>query len=398
MTAPYYYDYINAKTSIVTPSTVHVSNTGLARFFHRALMERAMSVYKWNVPDNWDLDYFRAVLYYWGYAAVIKTDLFGVIPQECGLGGYNVYLRPRYVLINNPLIRQPAREIVIDRDCALIKLRSDYRGLHDFVTYYGNLLALIAEVAENPDVCRTLVIDTADWAEAMAIQHICTKFNQPGLEAFGYGKGYTYLSEEFARFLATCDKVIRAGMNVVITAHARQRRIELPDEMGGFDCWGLKLTKQCAPLLKEWPDALLFLNYKTIVVTVENTKKAQGGKRMIFTNHRPTYDAKNRHGLVDELPLEYASIAPIFVGTKPEASEVPKAEELPLVEPETLQVLHSWMDEAGIAPEQLQALVAKKGQFPYDMPIEKYPERFVRGWVMKHWEKIILTIRHNAEQ
>ena len=145
MQPPYYYDYVNAKTSIVTPSTVHVSNTGLARFFHRALMERAMSVYKWTVPDNWDLDYFKAVLYYWGYAAVIKTDLFGVIPQECGLGGFNVFLRPRYVLINNPLIRNPAREIVINRDCALIRLRSDYRGLHDFVTYYGNLLALIAE-------------------------------------------------------------------------------------------------------------------------------------------------------------------------------------------------------------------------------------------------------------
>lgn len=143
--APYYYDYINSKTSIITPSTVHVSNTGLARFFHRALMERAMSVYKWSVPDNWDLDYFRAVLYYWGYAAIINTDLFGVIPQECGLGGYNVYMRPRYVLVNNPLIRPSSREIVIDRDCCLIKLRSDYRGLHDFVTYYGNLLALIAE-------------------------------------------------------------------------------------------------------------------------------------------------------------------------------------------------------------------------------------------------------------
>lgn len=132
---------------------------------------------------------------------------------------------------------------------------------------WDELISLIKEVAATPDVCKTLVLDTADWAEQMAIEYICQKFKQPGLESFGYGKGYTYLSEEFSRLLAACDEVIASGKNVVITAHARQRRVELPDETGGFDVWGLKLSKQSAPLLKEWPDDLLFLNYKTLVIS-----------------------------------------------------------------------------------------------------------------------------------
>lgn len=171
MPVPYYFDYIDAKTSTINPSTVHVANTALAKFFHRALMERAMSVYRWTVPDNWDLDYFKAVLYYWGYCAVINTNLFGVIPQACGLGGYNVFYRPRYVLINNPLIKPSSKEIVINRDCALIKLRSDYRGLHDTVVYYGNMLALIVETMSvnilNSKLSYVFTAKNASCAEAL---------------------------------------------------------------------------------------------------------------------------------------------------------------------------------------------------------------------------------------
>lgn len=275
---------------------------------------------------------------------------------------------------------------------------------------WEELIALIKEVAATPDVCRTLVLDTADWAEAMAIDHICQKFRQPGLESFGYGKGYTFLSEEFSRLLAACDEVIASGKHVVITAHAKQRRVELPDETGGFDVWGLKLSKQCAPLLKEWPDALLFLNYKTIVVATDsNTHKAQGGKRVIYTNHRPVFDAKNRHGLPDEMELCYDSIAPIFgdaaptpqakapTPAQPKAAAAPAKpaatqQPLPPVTPDTLKIITEWMDKAGIAAGEIQTLVAQKGHFPPETPIDQYPEKFVRGWLMRNWDQVVTTI------
>ncbi len=273
---------------------------------------------------------------------------------------------------------------------------------------WEELIALIKEVAATPDLCRTLVIDTADWAEQMAIDHICQKYKQPGLESFGYGKGYTFLAEEFSRMLAACDEVILSGKNMVITAHARQRRVELPDEAGGFDVWGLKLSKQCAPLLKEWPDALLFINYKTYVVATDsNTHKAQGGKRVIYTSHSPVWDAKNRHGLQEELDLNYASIAPIFgdVKSAPKATPTPQAQAsapaaqqpLPTVSPETLQTLKEWMGKAGIEAQEIQTLVAQKGHFPPETPIDQYPEKFVRGWLMHNWSQVVATIEANPE-
>ena len=272
---------------------------------------------------------------------------------------------------------------------------------------WQELIALINEVSDTPGVCETLVIDTADWAEQMAIEHICQKYKQPGLEAFGYGKGYTFLSEEFSRMLSACDRVIRSGKNVVITAHARQRRVELPDETGGFDVWGLKLSKQCAPLLKEWPDALLFINYKTYVVTTDtNSHKAQGGKRVIYTSHSPVWDAKNRHGLPDEMDLCYESIAPIFNGAADDASTTapaqahkspPATQQLEPVTPDTLATVYQWMEKAGIEAREIQTLVARKGHFPPETTIEEYPEKFVRGWIMKNWDQIVTTIENDPE-
>ena len=276
---------------------------------------------------------------------------------------------------------------------------------------WDELIALVKEVAANPGVCQTLVIDTADWAEAMCTDYICKKYSQPGIESFGYGKGYSYLAEEFSRLLLACNEVILAGMNVVITAHAKMRKQELPDEQGAFDRWELKLSKQSAPLLKEWPDALLFLNFKTFVIATEgNTHKAQGGKRVIYTSHHPCWDAKNRHNLPEELDLNYASIAPIFEAVSSEpitlpkqtavvetTTTVPAIKPMETISPETLQQIKSWMEQAKISSEMIQTLVAQKGHFPVDKPIEEYPEQFVRRWLIPNWAQVVTTIQSNPE-
>ena len=186
---------------------------------------------------------------------------------------------------------------------------------------WESLLALILEIAATPGFCKTLVIDTADKAEMLCSQYICRQHRVDGIESIGYGKGYTYLQEEFGKLLSALDQVIASGINVIILAHAKMRKMELPDEAGAFDRWELKLTKQVGPLVKEWSDALLFCNHKTYVVTTDNNvKKAQGGKRMIFTSHHPTYDAKNRVGLPAELDMSYSSIATSFNDSSPHST------------------------------------------------------------------------------
>ena len=71
-----------------------------------------------------------------------------------------------------------------------------------------------------------------------------------GIEGFGYGKGYTYLAEEFGRLLNSLSDIIDVGIHVVLVAHAWMRKFEQPDEVGSYDRWELKLQKKTAPLIK----------------------------------------------------------------------------------------------------------------------------------------------------
>ena len=181
-------------------------------------------------------------------------------------------------------------------------------------TSWQMLLDEIAEVKKNPQICRTLVIDTADWAEAACFAHVISSGQCKSIEDFGYGKGYVKAKEEFGKLLNELTDVVNAGVNVVVTAHAAMRKFEQPDEMGSYDRWEMKLyTSQktnIAALLKEWADMVLFANYKTFAVKDKNSNKAkaQGGQRVMYTTHHPCWDAKNRYGLPEILPLDYEGI------------------------------------------------------------------------------------------
>ena len=182
------------------------------------------------------------------------------------------------------------------------------------------MLDMVTAVSRGEIPCKTLVIDSLDWAETICSRHVCDKAQKSGIEDFGYGKGYTYLEEEFGRLLNLLNEVYGRGINIACTAHATMRRVELPEETGAYDHWELKLEKKTGALVKEWADTILFCNYKTIVVKGANPmekNKAAGGKRMMYTTHTPWWDAKNRFGLPEELPLDYNAIAQLFLYEQP---------------------------------------------------------------------------------
>ena len=143
---PALYDHINAYNSAFSPSTMHCSDTGLRRFFEKYLLQKAISVFRWTLPENWDEDYFSYGLYCFGHMAVVKTDKFGVIPQICGLRGYDVYYRPTNAVIVNPLL-SGILEPRIGTQCTVFRLNADYSGIMDIVSFYADNMALCAQTA-----------------------------------------------------------------------------------------------------------------------------------------------------------------------------------------------------------------------------------------------------------
>lgn len=302
-------------------------------------------------------------------------------------------------------------------------------------TSWAMLLEQVKCVRDDPSLCATLAIDTADWAEQLCIESICAAKKLGGIEDMGYGKGYVYLAEEFGRLLNLLEEVVDRGVHVVLTAHAWMRKFEQPDELGAYDRWELKLQKKTAPLVKEWSDVLLFANYKTLSVATDNTGKkfkAQGGKRVVYTSHHPCWDAKNRLGLPEELPLDFDVIGPYLFPAKPEAAAtsapatpppseagIPASgveEPQPAPAPEPAEpaptppqegggyvpaVLRPLLDSADVTEQEVRRVIdrRKKLIFPMGTPWEAMEKAgFVEGWVLPNWDKIVQMIRDDPDR
>lgn len=167
---PFFYRESNIYDATIQPSTVHVTNTVLSRFFQKYLLQRAISVFKWSTPSRWPKNYMLYCLYIWGFVAIVNTDKFGVIPQQCSLRGYNVFYQPTEVVISNPLIRATLNP-KIGVDCSLLRLQPDYSGIFDLVSYYGDQMALAAQSfgvnALNSKLSYFFLTDNAKLAQSL---------------------------------------------------------------------------------------------------------------------------------------------------------------------------------------------------------------------------------------
>ena len=142
---PVMYDYINAYNSRISPSTIHI-NSGIKWYFMKQLLQEIIGLYDFELPEDWNHDYFKYVLFVNGFISVLNTDIAGIICQHCTLSGRDIYYAPKYALITNPAFDKTYR-LQIGVRCGLIKLRPDYTGIMDIVDYYSDMLALAAETA-----------------------------------------------------------------------------------------------------------------------------------------------------------------------------------------------------------------------------------------------------------
>lgn len=236
---------------------------------------------------------------------------------------------------------------------------------------WRDLLEEIDAVIEEPDICQTLVIDTIDRAETLLINALLEEGKCDSIEKYGggYGKGYTALQERFQKdFLNRLDRIIAKGVNVVLLAHAQMRKLESPDEPP-YDRWELKVSKKVAPIVKEWSDILLFMNYSIKVVEENGRNKAKGtAKRLMHANHRPTYDAKNRYGLGDDMPLDFEPLRAVYEGNVPPRKEQTSLNvDTPTTDLETplediRDALVRRLGEYGITKDQLEDWLVNTGR------------------------------------
>lgn len=177
---------------------------------------------------------------------------------------------------------------------------------------YEDVLAAIDTLYNEKHAFKTVALDSLDWLENMIWRDVESKHEAKEL---AYGKGAVIAAEKWREVLDGLNALRNdKGMAVILIAHTTVKRYDNP-ETEPYDRFQPKLQDRSNALIREWCDAVMFANYKTIVKKDDvgfNKTVARGvstGERMLFTSERPAYMAKNRYSLPDSIALSWDAFA-----------------------------------------------------------------------------------------
>lgn len=249
MNLPVNYEFINQYNAMRSPSTVHCRNTALVEYYTRYLFQKVISVFEFeNLPEEWADNYFKYVLFGYGVIAVIYTDKYGVICQDCGLSGFDVFYQPTRCIIANPHL-PGLKEFKIHENCEIIKLQPDYGSVMDLVTTYADLMALALETtganllnsklsyvffAENKTAAESFkkLYDRVASGEPMAVidKNLLMEDGTPAWQIFTQNVGQNYITDRLLNDMKTLEDQFNTVIGVP-NANTQKRERMITDEV-----------------------------------------------------------------------------------------------------------------------------------------------------------------------
>jgi len=199
----------------------------------------------------------------------------------------------------NPIFLQAEDGLGVIEDAATFGL----------LRHYDQFMSAIGELLEGDHDFKTVVVDSLDHLEPMVWAKVCELNNWSSIEDPGYGKGYTAALERWRELLDGMNALRdEKGMTVIYLAHATVKRFDSP-ETEPYDRYQIKLHEKTSALVQEAADCVFFANFR---VSIEKTdvgfKKTvsrgkSGGQRLLYTEERPAFMAKNRYKMPESIPM-----------------------------------------------------------------------------------------------
>ena len=141
---PLNYAQINNIEGHLQPSMLKYCNSVTYAYWQRSLFQRAISTIDFkNLPENWEAsvkDFFYWCIFAYGYVGVFDDDKFGLSFQPGALYGFDFYYQPTELIVANPKLN---KRFKIHKECEIIKLTPDFRGIWDIICYYSMLLSAL---------------------------------------------------------------------------------------------------------------------------------------------------------------------------------------------------------------------------------------------------------------
>lgn len=189
---------------------------------------------------------------------------------------------------------------------------------------WGDILKAVDALAKEPHDYKSLVLDSLDWLEPLLFKQICTDYNVKSIElaAGGFGKGYVEAISRWQNLIEHLEALRNKGMNIVAIAHSEVVNFNDPQTQIPYQRYELKLHKRASPLWREYVDAVLFANFETFAKRDGNNVQAfSDGARVIHTERRPGWDAKNRFGLPLKIDLSWTALTSAIESANPNSLE-----------------------------------------------------------------------------
>lgn len=201
---------------------------------------------------------------------------------------------------------------------------------------WEDVLACLRSLCREEHQYKTVVLDSADWAQSLAIEHIVARDFAGDMQAFdAYGRGYKMLMQEWLKLLSALDFTRRRmGMEVILISHAVIRTFKNPSG-DDYDRYQSNLIDTPSTSVwaktKEWADIVLFANYEVVVRkdTAKSSKgkgilkAGKGGGRVLHSSPSAAWDAKVRAGweLPERFPLSQEEFRKHIINTVGDVNE-----------------------------------------------------------------------------
>jgi len=170
------------------------------------------------------------------------------------------------------------------------------------ISDFSSLQVALNEILNEKHEFKSLIVDTITGIEKILSEKVVLGSKKSSIEDMAFGKGYIRLAEFVRNFIDTLEQIrVTRGMNILMIGHSQIKPIHDPSVTESYDHYEPELHKRVWPVIKQWVDAILFTH--TEVFIDKEHRKGIEGERVIETTYSPAWEAGNRLGWPEQIPL-----------------------------------------------------------------------------------------------
>lgn len=182
---------------------------------------------------------------------------------------------------------------------------------------FGDLLDIIGELLTEEHEFKTVIIDSLDAIEKLVWDNTCARMGWDTIDSndkgapTAFGKGYLEADNDWLEYIAAIKALARNGIHVVQILHSQTKQWDDP-VTDSYMRYRPKLQARASDIIMEKSDALLFMNKTASIKQIDKgfgKKESKpvgmsGAERIIFTDERAGFLAKNRLNMPATIPYK----------------------------------------------------------------------------------------------